>query len=303
MNGGHYGRRLLHRHHLHHRRVLSPNATGGARPRAGLRPADARDLGAVLALLREAGLPTEGVGRAFSHFVVAERDGAIVGGGGLEVVGTEALLRSIAVRADARGAGTGRDIVKWLIALAATQGLSHLWLLTTTAPEFFAGLGFSVRERSEAPETIRATEEFTTCCPASAVLMSRRAAPLRVLVLCTANVARSQMAEALLGHRFGDQVEVASAGTDPGPGPHPHAISVLRERGIAWNARRSKGIDAVAEHWDLVITVCDGARETCPVWPGTPMLHWSLPDPVPGGIEAFRAVADQLQARIDLLRV
>lgn len=126
--------------------------------------------------------------------------------------------------------------------------------------------------------------------------------PARVLVLCTANVARSQIAEALLGAMGGDRVIAESAGAVPGVAPHPMAIEVLSERGIDWHGRRSKGIDAVGTTgWDLVITVCDDAREACPVMMGARMLHWGLPDPAGSGIEAFRAVADELERRIAAL--
>lgn len=130
----------------------------------------------------------------------------------------------------------------------------------------------------------------------------REAVPLRVLFLCTANSARSQLGEALLAHAGGDLVTTASAGSRPGAGPHPLAIAVLRERGIAWEGKTSKGIDAVAgTPWDLVITVCDAARDECPVLPGFGAAHWGLPDPACGDIDGFRAVADELQRRIDQL--
>lgn len=121
----------------------------------------------------------------------------------------------------------------------------------------------------------------------------------RVLVLCTANAARSQIAEALFGVLGGSKVEVASAGSAPAREPHPLAVAVLAERGIGWDGRTSKSIDSVIDQpWDVVITVCDNAREACPVIPGTRMLHWGLPDPAGAGIEAFRQVADDLHERI-----
>ncbi|MBA2292662.1 MAG: arsenate reductase ArsC [Gemmatimonadales bacterium] len=126
----------------------------------------------------------------------------------------------------------------------------------------------------------------------------------RVLVLCTANAARSQIAEALFVTIGGTRVDVASAGSNPGAGPHPLAVAVLAERGIAWHDRTSKGIDSMIDRqWDLVITVCDNAREACPVIPGSRMLHWGLPDPADAGIEAFRDVAAELERRIRLLLV
>ncbi len=124
----------------------------------------------------------------------------------------------------------------------------------------------------------------------------------RVLVLCTANAARSQIAEALFATIGGTHVEVASAGSVPGSGPHPLAVDVLAERGIAWQGRTSKGIDAVIDRpWDLVITVCDNASEACPVIPGARMLHWGLPDPAGAGIQAFRDIAAELERRIRAL--
>jgi protein-tyrosine-phosphatase/GNAT superfamily N-acetyltransferase len=289
---------LLHRHDLYHRRVLNAVAKEGARPSAGLRPAASGDLDAVLMLLRNAKLPTNGVAESFETFVVATRDDVIVGAGGLEIAGDDALLRSVAVHEAERGAGTGQAITARLLTDARRRGLRSVWLLTETAPAFFERFGFRVTDRTSAPEALRATQEFTSCCPATAVAMSRRVQPLRVLVLCTANSARSQIAEALLQHRLGDQVMAASAGTVPGSGPHPLAIAVLAERGIAWEGKRSKSIDEVPGRWDLAITVCDGARESCPVMPGVQMLHWGLPDPAGRGIEAFRKTADELERRI-----
>ncbi len=126
--------------------------------------------------------------------------------------------------------------------------------------------------------------------------------PLRVLFVCTANSARSQLAEALLAQAGGDRVTSGSAGSRPGSGPHPLAVAVLAERGISWEGKTSKAIDAVAgEPWDLVITVCDSARDECPVLPGFATAHWGLPDPAGSDIGGFRAVADGLQRRIDTL--
>lgn len=138
--------------------------------------------------------------------------------------------------------------------------------------------------------------------------MSGRSRPLRVLVLCTANVARSQLAEALLQHRGGDLVSVASAGAVPGRAPHPLALEVLAERGISWTGKRSKGIDEVSgAAWDLVITVCDAARDACPVLPGATMVHWGLEDPVVTGetgaaaLARFRETAELLDRRFAAL--
>lgn len=104
--------------------------------------------------------------------------------------------------------------------------------------------------------------------------------PIRVLFVCTGNSARSQMAEAVLGRLGGPDFAVYSAGTEP-KGLNPYTIRVLDDAGIDWSAARSKSVDEFAgQAFDYVITVCDRARQTCPVFPGTHnTLHWGLEDP------------------------
>ncbi|WP_069802456.1 arsenate reductase ArsC [Thermogemmatispora onikobensis] len=127
----------------------------------------------------------------------------------------------------------------------------------------------------------------------------------RILVLCTANSARSQMAEGLLRALGGSAVEVASAGLAPSR-VHPLAQRVMAERGIDISSQRSKHVDEFrGQHFAVIITVCDQAAEQCPVFPGrAERLHWSFPDPaaVTGSEEeqlsAFRAVRDGLEQRI-----
>ena len=131
----------------------------------------------------------------------------------------------------------------------------------------------------------------------------------RVLILCTGNSARSQIAEALLTKKGGDRFEVVSAGSKPASRVNPLAVQVLGEAGISWNDKAPKGLDGLdRERWDFVITVCDRAREACPIFPGTPVLaHWGMPDPaeVEGKDEqkrrAFRDTLLTLARRIDLL--
>ncbi len=129
--------------------------------------------------------------------------------------------------------------------------------------------------------------------------------PVRVLFVCTHNSARSQIAEALLGRYGGADFEVHSAGTEA-TRVNPYAIRALAELGIDWSAARSKRIDEfLDQRFDYVITVCDRARETCPVFPGSEnTLHWGLDDPseVEGTDEeklaAFRATAMDVSARL-----
>lgn len=295
---------MLHWNDLHRDGLLLNTADQrGVRPRAGLRPAVAADLPVIHALLQADGLPLDGVADSLADFVVAERDGEVLGAGGLEIAGPDVLLRSVVVAEAARGEGLGLAITMRLLENARARGLATIWLLTETAPAFFARFGFRRVPREAAPPALAATPEFRFCCPASAVTMARRLTPIGVLVLCTANSARSQLAEALLRHRGGDLVRAASAGTTPGAGPHPGAVEALRQRGIAWQGKTAKSIAAVGDDWELVITVCDGALESCPVLPGHATVHWGLADPAGAGEvdAAFDATAEALTARIDAL--
>ena len=124
----------------------------------------------------------------------------------------------------------------------------------------------------------------------------------RVLVLCTGNSARSQMAEGLLRHDAEDRFDVESAGTKPGQ-VRPEAIAAMREIGIDISSHRSKHVDEFQNQpFDYVLTVCDNAKETCPIYPGqTNRTHHSFEDPaaVQGSEEerlaAFRRVRDQIR--------
>jgi arsenate reductase len=128
---------------------------------------------------------------------------------------------------------------------------------------------------------------------------------MRILIVCTGNSARSQMAEGLLRHDAGDGVVVFSAGTQPSH-VRPEAIAVMREIGIDISHHRSKSVDEfMGEPLDLVITVCDNAKETCPVFPGqVNRLHWPFDDPaaIDGPEEvrlaAFRRIRDEIRDRI-----
>jgi arsenate reductase len=125
----------------------------------------------------------------------------------------------------------------------------------------------------------------------------------RVLILCTGNSARSQMAEGLLRHDAGDRFEVESAGTKPSL-VRPEAIAVMRELGIDISGHRSKPVTEFdGQKFDFVITVCDNARETCPVFFGSARkLHHSFEDPPRPSVgsdderlTAFRRVRDELR--------
>ena len=136
-----------------------------------------------------------------------------------------------------------------------------------------------------------------------------RKPPYKVLILCTGNSARSILGEYLLRTKGRGRFEAFSAGAKPTGRVNPLALRVLGERyGIDATDARSKSWDEFrGVKFDFVITVCDHARETCPVWPGQPMIaHWGSPDPaaVEGTEEekwrSFVAVASQIARRVDL---
>ncbi|MES2209116.1 MAG: arsenate reductase ArsC [Chloroflexota bacterium] len=132
---------------------------------------------------------------------------------------------------------------------------------------------------------------------------SQTGGPVRMLVLCTGNSCRSQMAEAFLARAGGPRVAVASAGTHPST-VHPMTIQVLAERGIDWSAAKSRSMTEFLDRpFDVVITVCDDAAEACPVFPGGGRrVHAGFEDPAAAvGTEAdrlfaFRRIRDEIEA-------
>jgi arsenate reductase len=131
---------------------------------------------------------------------------------------------------------------------------------------------------------------------------------IRILVLCTGNSCRSQMAEALIARAGGERVAVSSAGTHPSV-VHPLTIRTLAELGIDWSSARSKSMtEFLDQPFDLVITVCDDAAEACPLFPGGGRrLHRSFRDPVRAGgtdeerMAVFRVVRDEIAAWAEAL--
>ena len=137
-----------------------------------VRTARSSDLEGAIALLEAAALPTTGVeSRFMSAFAVAESNGRIVGVAGIERYGSLGLLRSAATAPEWRGQGVGEALVRNRVAWATAAGLDALYLLTTTAQDWFPRFGFERVDRSSAPPEIAGSEEFAELCPASAVVM------------------------------------------------------------------------------------------------------------------------------------
>ncbi|MBI3979606.1 MAG: GNAT family N-acetyltransferase [Chloroflexi bacterium] len=139
--------------------------------------ASTADLPAVEALLADAGLPLDGVRAAFEGFLVARDGGGIAGAVGLERWGAVALFRSLVVSPARRGTGLGLALSKAAIDRARDAGIAELYLLTTTAADFFPRFGFVRIERDEAASAVRQSVEFTSACPQTATTMRLQLQP------------------------------------------------------------------------------------------------------------------------------
>jgi len=137
-------------------------------------------------------------------------------------------------------------------------------------------------------------------------MSERNGVTRRVLILCTGNSCRSQMAEGWVNHLAGGRWRAHSAGTRPAAAVHPLAVKVMAEVGVDIAGGRPEHVDRYLEEpWDLVVTVCDSAKETCPIF-SRPVetIHLSFPDPAAAEgseeerIAVFRAVLDDIRARL-----
>jgi amino-acid N-acetyltransferase len=137
-------------------------------------PANSGDLPAITALLTTDGLPIDGLADHISTAVVARDGGRIVGAAGLELYGDGGLLRSVVVERACRGTGLGRRLVEAVIDLARGRDVTALYLLTTTAGDYFPKLGFTPIDRAIVPAGVQQSVEFVSACPASALAMMKR---------------------------------------------------------------------------------------------------------------------------------
>ena len=141
-----------------------------------IRKATNRDLDAVEGLLSVNDLPLDGVKENLSGFIVAEEGGRVIGAVGLEKFGSIALLRSAVVSNEHRGSGVGGRLVEHILEYAEKDGIEELFLLTTTAENYFPRFGFTRTTRSAVPPALKASAEFRGACPDTALVMMRRIA-------------------------------------------------------------------------------------------------------------------------------
>jgi len=138
-----------------------------------LRQASEEDFPAIEQLLRATKLPVDGVKDSLDSFVVAENDASIVGVAGVERCGRYGLLRSVAVDPQMRGRGIGGALIERLVADSRDKEIPELYLLTTTAEEYFPAFGFARIDRDATPAEVQNTSEFKDLCPSTATVMRR----------------------------------------------------------------------------------------------------------------------------------
>ena len=134
----------------------------------------AGDVPQILDLLKRQSLPPDGLTDHAATTVVARQDGRVVGSAAVEMYADGGLLRSVAVDDSLKGQGLGRALTEQAVALARAAGLDALYLLTTTAEGYFPKLGFERTTREDVPAGVRSSVEFTSACPASAIVMRKR---------------------------------------------------------------------------------------------------------------------------------
>ncbi|UGQ48583.1 arsenic resistance N-acetyltransferase ArsN2 [Massilia endophytica] len=136
------------------------------------RPATQADWPAIQRLLQAAQLPTDGASDHLDAFIVGDTGTELLCAGGLELYGQAALLRSVVVAAQHQGQGLGDQLHRQIAELARTRRIDTLYLLTTTAAQYFARRGFQEVDRASVPSALQASREFQGACPASATLMA-----------------------------------------------------------------------------------------------------------------------------------
>src|SRR5687768_11326845 len=129
------------------------------------------DFAAITKLLQEVDLPTSDLSSDLSHFFVVEDNGTVIASAGLEIYDHFGLLRSVAVNNSHRNQSLGTMLVDKLLAYAVDQKLSAIYLITTTAEEYFAKKGFQTVNRKNVPLTVTSSSEFSTTCPSTAIVM------------------------------------------------------------------------------------------------------------------------------------
>jgi arsenate reductase len=259
----------------------------------------------IISLLESQKLPVNDLPDDLNDFLVAIQNQKVVGVAGLEVYGNFGLLRSLAVHPEFRNAGIAQQLLQRIAEESRSKGLVTLYLLTETASAYFDRKGFLRISRDEVPPEVQQSSEFSHICPVSAIVMKKTLKNTHmknILVLCTGNSCRSQIAEGYLRHFAGDKAKIYSAGIET-HGVNPRAIEIMKRDGIDISHHTSNNVNEYLDiDFDYVITVCDNAKESCPYFPTKAVkLHYNFPDPAKAIgteeeiIEQFRQVREMIR--------
>jgi arsenate reductase len=216
------------------------------------------------------------------HWTGLASDNELIACAGVEVHGADGLLRSVAVSPQFQGKGYGSMLIQTAILVARIQKLSTLYLFTDHASGFFVKHGFQKTGRETLPTRIAQSKQAVADCGTHADILYGPvpATPPVFLVLCTGNSCRSQMAHAYLEHFLAGTGQVYSAGIET-HGLNPGAVSILQEDGLDITHHTSNHVNEYRDvHFDLILTVCDHAKEHCPWIPGNALrIHHNFSDP------------------------
>lgn len=260
------------------------------------------DLPAIIQLLENNRLPVADIGKDNIRFYLVKQGEEPAGAIGLEVLGTYGLLRSMATGKAFRNKGIATLLVNHLLQHARQQGLTTIYLLTETAEAFFSKKGFTRVNRSEVPESIQSSDEFSHLCPSTAVVMKKEIpARKKILFVCVENSNRSQMSQAFAKILGGDAVEAYSAGSRPSGIVNPKAIASMKEMGYDLATHDSKSLQEVEQYapFDAVVTM--GCGDACPWMPAKQFIDWQIPDPRNMEPAEFRQVRDLIKEKVAAL--
>ena len=252
----------------------------------------------AIELIRENSLPTEDLENKQVYVLVDEHN-EIIGTGGLEYFGNEALIRSVSIQKDQQGKGLGKLVTAELEKIAVSHGAHTLYLLTTTAKDFFQREGYREILRDEVSSQIRESSEFSSVCPTTATVMKKELnQKKKVLFVCVENSNRSQMSQAFATILGGDRIEAYSAGSKPSGIVNPKAIKAMHELGYDLGKHESKSLEEVKQYapFDAVVTM--GCGDACPWMPAKKFVDWEIPDPKNMEPADFNKVRDMIKSKV-----
>jgi len=249
--------------------------------------------------LEENNLPVTDLDENKLLFALVDPQQKLAGTAGLEVFGETALVRSVSVRKELQGKGLGKLIHHELEKITKARGINSLYLLTTTAKDFFEKEGYTIIDRTDVPLSIKGSSEFSSVCPSTATVMKKELSPKKkILFVCIENSNRSQMSQAFAKMIGGDEVEAYSAGSKPSGIVNPKAIAAMKELGYDLSVHDSKSLDEVKQFapFDAVVTM--GCGDACPWMPAKKFIDWEIPDPKHMEPADFNKVRDFIKEKV-----